>query len=537
MSLGGLVWGGVSIVQGVYTLSVIPIGYAVLTSINMLVLHATKDFQAVRFLQMAMSVLLPFLFQWLMGGFRASGSIALWGLIPVTLSLTFYSTQISKVWLLLYIMLMIASIWQHDIIPITAVISSEAVQQYFLVINICLISSMTFGLILFFKQRSEHQQKELSQSYQELQIREEEIKQNLEELTAMNDQIVAAKNRLQRTFDMERKARESMEQRDMELYRTMKALEKKEAKNREQAIQLHEAHQELQQQFQLIKTQNETIEKWNNDITQNIRYARRIQLSLMGKEKELRASLPHSFVLEKPRDLVGGDFYWFSQLDDLLILVVADCTGHGVSGSLMSIVGISLLNDIINAQGILNPSMILEELDIRLKRVIGQHVIDGHQVNDGMDAGIVTIDIGSRNMQFAGAHTPLNLLRKGEILTYKGSKCPIGGFQKEGKRRVYQEHSISIEPNDRIFMGSDGLQDQFGGPEKRKLLSKRLRAWLADLQDSSIFTHKQQLAMQLIEWQGKEKQTDDILLIGIEFDYATLHQSSAHPNLESSGGA
>lgn len=524
MSAGGLVWGLISLLNNIPYLSLVPFGYCLVTLFNLMLLYFTKEFKAVRFIQVMFSILLPFVFQWLMGGFHGSGAICIWALLPVAASLTFHNAKACIKWLLLYTVLVVISGWQDAYFDDHALVHTEELSTWFFVINIGVVSGAAFSLVFFFKSQSDINQKKLNESFKDLQVQEEEARQSLEEISIINERLEDTKNRLQLSFDLERQVRTSMEEKDMELYNTVVKLQKKEKELEQQREALEEANGSLHQQYSLIRTQNEVIELWNKKITQNINYARRIQLALMANKSKLQKIFKESFVIERPKDIVGGDFYWMTKLDDRIVIVIADCTGHGVSGALMSIVGISLLHEIVTTLGTTTPAEILTKLDEKLSSIIHRQEDEEEvQVNDGMDAVVLTIDIKNRSLEFSGAHNPLYMVRKGELQQFKGSRFPLGGFQRK-KERVFENEIISIQPNDCIYAGSDGFKDQFGGPLRRTLVAKTVKNWLTD-----VSSHPMELQGKLLDeswktWKGDNKQTDDVILMGIKFTHELLHQ-------------
>lgn len=253
------------------------------------------------------------------------------------------------------------------------------------------------------------------------------------------------------------------------------------------------------------------IESQNLKIKDSINYAKRIQDSMLPKSKMIKKYLPESFVLYNPRDIVSGDFYWFAEQNDSFIIAAADCTGHGVPGALMSMIGNTLLTNIVKLENIEKPSDILYKL--RKEVITSLETDDGKESKDGMDIALVKICHQRENLQFAGAYNPLYIIRKGELIELKGTKQPIGKhFKKENDPFDHKE--ITLEKGDMIYIFSDGYPDQFGGPEGRKFGTKQFKEFLINIHELSADEQQEALQKNLDEWRGSHPQLDDILVIG-----------------------
>jgi serine phosphatase RsbU (regulator of sigma subunit) len=250
------------------------------------------------------------------------------------------------------------------------------------------------------------------------------------------------------------------------------------------------------------------------EIKDSINYAKRIQESILPADEMITRVFKNSFVFYKPKDIVCGDFYWFSEKDDEAVIAAVDCTGHGVPGALMTVIGNSLLNQIVNFSDITDPAKILVNLDRKLHETLKQH---GNIVtNDGMDAAVVRYKIKKREITFAGAKRPMYLFKKGELIEIKGNKSPIGSFGHDFDK-LFSEHKITVNEGDTIYLFSDGLQDQFGGEDGKKFMIKRFRDLLTEIQTFSMQDQAARIEKDLLAWQSDYEQTDDILLIGIRF--------------------
>jgi len=255
----------------------------------------------------------------------------------------------------------------------------------------------------------------------------------------------------------------------------------------------------------------------NRKITESINYAQRIQTSILPNNRLIRQHLPKSFVYYHPRDVVSGDFPWFFIKDDFIYIAVVDCTGHGVPGALLSFIGYFTLNNVVDHDSAYSAGKILDLLHYGVRKTLKQDRPDA-EARDGMDIALCKIDINNNDLQYAGAHRPLFMLRKGELLEYKGDRKAIGGIPhpKKGEEE-FTNHQIKIQTGDKIFFFSDGLPDQVGGEEKRKYGPMRVRDLIMGNQTLAMPQYAELFAKDFDEFKGNNKQVDDVLLIGIEF--------------------
>ncbi|MCF8258526.1 MAG: SpoIIE family protein phosphatase, partial [Flavobacteriales bacterium] len=234
---------------------------------------------------------------------------------------------------------------------------------------------------------------------------------------------------------------------------------------------------------------------------------------ILSPESEVQAIFPLSFILVHPRDIVSGEFFWVYERDERKYIVVADCTGHGVPGALMSIIGNNLLNQIIIDERFENPSTILEQLDIRLKLAIkGDHT----EVHDGMDLVLCIIDGGYYELHYAGAFRPLFITdSEGQIQELTADRQSIGGRGDEERKHFATQRSPIIA-GQRIYLTSDGYYSQFGGPEDKKFMKARFMSTLQIIQPHAMAEQKALLRNALSAWQGTAEQVDDVLVVGIQ---------------------
>lgn len=255
------------------------------------------------------------------------------------------------------------------------------------------------------------------------------------------------------------------------------------------------------------------IQNKNKKINDSINYAQRIQGAILPDNKLIRNVFPESFIFYKAKDVVSGDFPWFLQRGDDIFIAAVDCTGHGVPGALISLIGYFLLNDIVRSRKVTDPGEILDQLDEGVTQTLRQDS-DDSKSKDGMDIALCRIN--KNQVQYAGAHRPLYHMCKGEMNEIKGDKFPIGGGIFKNQTN-FTTHTIKMNKGDSIYFCSDGYPDQFGGPDNRKFGPKRTRALIEEnhVRPMNEVHHAVQSAWS--DWQGEEKQTDDVLMIGIKF--------------------
>ena len=273
------------------------------------------------------------------------------------------------------------------------------------------------------------------------------------------------------------------------------------------------ANEALDKKNQEIEQQKKTVEEKNHEITSSIEYAKRIQDAIMPSMDEIRAALPNSFVYYRPKEIVSGDFYWFAKQKDTSFIAAVDCTGHGVPGAFMSMIGNDHLNQIVNVEQRSKPDEILNrlhhEIQVTLKQKHG--VTDNH---DGMDIALCAINHSENKMLFSSANRYLYMIRKGQLSELKGDHFNLGGIMHEDVRH-YNLHEINMQKGDVFYIFSDGVSDQFGGEKSKKFGYKRLKELLMELHQKPMEEQKSIFEKTLIDWMGDGDQIDDFLLIGI----------------------
>ena len=287
--------------------------------------------------------------------------------------------------------------------------------------------------------------------------------------------------------------------------------------------------EEIEKQRDNIEKQKDQLTKSNSQLTfayneideqkkhimDSIHYAKRIQNAILPPDSYFKKLLPDAFVLYKPKDIVSGDFYWVAHIDHYVIVAAVDCTGHGVPGAFMSIVGSNHLNTAINVHQSKNAAEILNILNEGVTQTLRESE-EMQGVKDGMDLSLCVIDTKNNKLQYAGAYNPLFIVRDEELMVYKADKFAIGASSlRDGKLCKFTNNEIDLLENDVVYMLSDGYQDQFGGPRGKKFMIKRLKELFVDIHKTPMWQQKDILDDRLIAWSGDEEQVDDILVLGI----------------------
>jgi len=270
---------------------------------------------------------------------------------------------------------------------------------------------------------------------------------------------------------------------------------------------------EIQRQKEFADKQTDYILRQNKDITDSIEYAKHIQIALFPDKLTLQKILREGFCLFKPKDIVSGDFYWVAELDGKSIIVAADCTGHGVPGAFMSIIGINFLNEIVFDENEQKPSEILN----RLRKKVVKTLVHSNRIEeakDGMDMSLVILDHENMKLQYAGAYNHLYFIRGHMLEIIKADRMPVGLSAKAMK--PFTNHEIDIQPGDQFYMFTDGYADQFGGPLRKKFRIGNLRELLLEIHDKNIQEQKQILYESFINWKGEQPQVDDVLVLGFK---------------------
>jgi len=282
-------------------------------------------------------------------------------------------------------------------------------------------------------------------------------------------------------------------------------------------VKIRTQRDEIELQRDELETHRDMVVHQKNEIIESINYAQRIQSAMLPPDTYFSELLNEHFVLYKPRDIVSGDFYWIRQVKQYIVLVVADCTGHGVPGAFMSMLGMSNLNEIVQRREITQAKDVLNELRKQIKRSLRQQG-KRDESKDGIDMAICVLDLKSMKMQYAGANIPLYLIKdvKGtpELKEIKPDRMPLGYYHT--KDISFVNHDIQLEMGDSFYMFSDGFVDQVGGEQKKKFLSKNFKNLLLEIQDRTMHDQKEILEKTLANWMGDTSQIDDLLVVGVK---------------------
>lgn len=270
---------------------------------------------------------------------------------------------------------------------------------------------------------------------------------------------------------------------------------------------------EIEKQKESLACQNEMIEEKNRNITDSIQYAQRIQEAILPPIEQIKEVVDDYFILYRPRDIVSGDYYWIAQRDSITIIVAADCTGHGVPGAFMSMLGIAFLNEIVNKEGITESNKILDRLREQIVLQLHQTGADGES-KDGMDVSLYVINHDTMKLSFSGAYNPLYIIRNNELSQLKADRMPIGYYLKMDTPFSIEEYDL--QKGDCLYNSSDGYPDQFGGDKGRKFMTKNFKALLLDIHKKPMAEQRDILDKRIDEWRGDIEQIDDIIVIGVK---------------------
>jgi len=265
------------------------------------------------------------------------------------------------------------------------------------------------------------------------------------------------------------------------------------------------------QAIDLIELQKGELELKDKDITDSLIYAQRIQEALLPSETYFRKHFEDSFILFKPKNIVSGDFYWIGEKNGNIFVVAADCTGHGVPGALMSMIGLEIVEKAINEENIEVPSQVLAVMNRGLEKTFSREKNIGTIIRDGMDIGLCVIDKKRKKVTYAGAFMPLYLIRSGSLSEIMPDKIIIG-MNPEGL--PYTDHEIDLLENDIFYLFTDGYVDQFGGTENKKFMYRRFRYLLLTIHGFPVSDQKAILDENIKTWMGSTEQVDDMMVIG-----------------------
>ncbi|TAD99473.1 MAG: response regulator [Bacteroidetes bacterium] len=274
-------------------------------------------------------------------------------------------------------------------------------------------------------------------------------------------------------------------------------------------------NEQMQSQMQSLEQKNKEVSIKNKSLTANLDYAKRIQDAMLSPYRALLKEFPESFIFFKPKEAVSGDFYWFTKKNDKHIIAAVDCTGHGVPGAFMSVIGIELLRETINSNGITSPDEILDHLHQGIEDVLSQ---DATYIQDGMDISICVLDLKENVLEFAGARSPLYFIKDGKLEVIKGDKMPVGGSWNKKFKRTFSKKTMILDRSSTnyFYLSSDGYEDQFGELTKKKFSKEKFSELIVNIHELSGNAQRNILEKTMNEFMGKQNQVDDMLVIGFK---------------------
>lgn len=327
-------------------------------------------------------------------------------------------------------------------------------------------------------------------------------------------QFIKARER--KLINDKRVLEQKVKERTREIAEQKEKIEKANEELRTKQEQILTQKDEIQKQRDIAEEQRDQISKQKQEITDSIIYAERIQQAILPPEDYCKSILPDHFILFKPRDIVSGDYYWMTQKNNKTVVVAADCTGHGVPGAFMSMLGVAFLHEIVNTMDDVQAHLILNRLRYYVKKTLYQ-TRDDSQTKDGMDLALCIIDHEKKVLQYAGAYNPLYYFRDGELHQIKADRMPIGIHIKE--KDTFTKHEVELQSGDVFYIFSDGYVDQFGGEKGRKFKTKPFKRLLTQIHKEPMNIQKQKLDETIVEWQGDHNQVDDIIVIGFRVTF------------------
>jgi serine phosphatase RsbU (regulator of sigma subunit) len=262
-----------------------------------------------------------------------------------------------------------------------------------------------------------------------------------------------------------------------------------------------------------LTQRNEFLTEQHKHFSDSITYAERIQSAIMPPDSLIKKALPESFIFYLPRDIVSGDFYFVEDLGDEVVFAAVDCTGHGIPGALISVIGFNCIHRAVTEKYLTEPAEILKFLDVGVNERLRQ-TDNESGVKDGMELSLCHLNKKTRVLQYSGAYSPIYIISNGELTIIRADKFEIG-VNPDGVADNYTNHTVQLKKDDCVYLFSDGYADQFGGPKGKKFMYKQLRDTLLAVNEKSMKEQKEILSAVFHKWKNKEEQVDDVLLIGV----------------------
>lgn len=316
-----------------------------------------------------------------------------------------------------------------------------------------------------------------------------------------------------KAYKVKKRANKLLKEKNFEIMEQNEEIRQQKEEIEAQRDEIEKQNAELEIQKKTAEDQRDEISEQKEEIMASIHYARRIQTAVLPPSKFISKILPdHFFILNKPRDIVSGDYYWMAQKGNKTIIAAADCTGHGVPGAFMSLLGVSFLNEVINKMDEIYANNILDKLRESVINALNQAGTEGI-TKDGMDLALCVLDLNTYELQFAGANNPLYLIRNKELIETKADKMPIGLYD---ENKPFTNNLFQLQKDDAFYIFSDGYPDQFGGPSGKKFMYKKMKELLVNIQDEKMSDQQKILEKTIEDWQGDLFQVDDMLIIGVK---------------------
>ncbi|MEM6299456.1 MAG: SpoIIE family protein phosphatase, partial [Bacteroidota bacterium] len=384
--------------------------------------------------------------------------------------------------------------------------AKNAVQRNFFII----LSFFGAGLVLllYFRFRDKSLANKVLESQKgQIERQNKDLAQLNAVTQAQNEEIARAKNSIEAQNKTLEAKNEEIQRKQNELQKTYQDLNYSHS-------QLKETNINLAATAAALDESNQKLNQSYGKITSSITYAKRIQDAMLPNPEAFENAFSEFFIFYRPKDIVSGDFYWFAEVGDKVVVVAADCTGHGVPGAIMSMAGNAYLNQIVLSQRVTDPAEILKKLHSNISKALRQKQTDN---KDGMDASICVFDRIQKVVRFAGAKNPVVYIQNEACYHLKGDRAMIGGTQDKVSHN-FTTHEIKVDCPTKFYIYSDGYQDQFGGAKNTKFLSKRFRNLLFSTSSMPMNAQRERIETTFDEWRGENRQLDDVLVLGLTIE-------------------
>lgn len=384
------------------------------------------------------------------------------------------------------------------------------------IVLILLVGLLTITILMQYRKKGSKDA--LSKENNELQGRISQLKEDRQNLEEAKKTFEEKNKKLWSMSEAVHKEKHKVDAQNEQLLADKEKLQLEKSKVDEKIKKLWQQSTAIHKEKEKINQLKIEVEFKHKEIVDSVNYAKRIQEAILPPIEDISEFFKESFVLFKPRDIVSGDFYWFYQKNDIAVIAACDCTGHGVPGAFMSMIGNTLLNQIVIEKGNISPAKILTLLNEAVRKALKQSR-EGNESRDGMDLALCVINKSENKLTFAGANRPLyffnNSKQENKFGELKPSKFPIGGHDFDGKK-VFVETELTDIQNLNFYIFTDGYADQFGGPKGKKYMLKNLQRTFEEIQSSPLATQMSKIDESLENWKEGYDQVDDVLVIGFK---------------------